>query len=219
MAFLNIAPTGTVLPFAGSTAPEGWAICNGAAINRTTYATLFSVISTTYGTGDGSITFNLPDMQGVFPRGSGTNGTGNYGGATGHTPAGGSPGNKGRQYTRTNGITVSGGSASGTFASSSHSHEYSHFHEVPIGYDGVNFWWGNATVGNTVVNDNNYRVSSSTLANPGFRRNQMPTNYLNTTTTGGNSANGSVSSTASSLNAGDAETTPAFLALNYIIKL
>lgn len=58
------APAGTVNPYAGSTAPTGWLLCAGQAVSRTTYADLFSAISTTYGTGDGSTTFNLPDLRG-----------------------------------------------------------------------------------------------------------------------------------------------------------
>lgn len=61
--------TGTVLPFAGSAAPTGWLLCDGATVSRTTYAHLFSVIGTTYGAGDGSTTFNLPDTRGEFVRG------------------------------------------------------------------------------------------------------------------------------------------------------
>ena len=62
---LNIgAPTGSVLAFAGTSAPTGWLLCYGQQISRTTYATLFSAIGTTYGVGDGSTTFNLPDMRG-----------------------------------------------------------------------------------------------------------------------------------------------------------
>ncbi len=53
-------PIGMITPFAGSTAPTGWLLCYGQAVSRTTYANLFAVISTTYGTGDGSTTFNLP---------------------------------------------------------------------------------------------------------------------------------------------------------------
>lgn len=55
------SPVGTLVPFAGSSAPSGWLICDGAAISRTTYAALFSVIGTTYGAGDGSETFNIPN--------------------------------------------------------------------------------------------------------------------------------------------------------------
>lgn len=56
--------TGTVFPFAGATAPSGWLLCYGQAISRTTYAKLFGVIGITYGAGDGSTTFNLPDLRG-----------------------------------------------------------------------------------------------------------------------------------------------------------
>ena len=55
---------GLVLPFAGSTAPTGWLLCYGQAVSRTTYSKLFAVISTTYGVGDGSTTFALPDLRG-----------------------------------------------------------------------------------------------------------------------------------------------------------
>ena len=57
-------PTGTVSAFAGSAAPTGYALCDGSAVNRTTQAALFAVIGTTYGIGDGSTTFNLPDLRG-----------------------------------------------------------------------------------------------------------------------------------------------------------
>lgn len=56
-------PTGTMLPFAGKTVPAGFLLCNGAAISRKTYARLFSVLGTTWGAGDGSTTFNLPNVN------------------------------------------------------------------------------------------------------------------------------------------------------------
>ena len=59
-----IIPSGMVAPFAAATAPSGWLLCFGQAVSRSTYATLFAVISTTYGIGDGSTTFNLPDLRG-----------------------------------------------------------------------------------------------------------------------------------------------------------
>lgn len=57
-------PVGSVTAFAGSTAPAGWMLCAGQAISRTEYVSLFLTIGTTYGTGDGSTTFNLPDLRG-----------------------------------------------------------------------------------------------------------------------------------------------------------
>lgn len=56
-------PTGTILPFAGNTIPSGFLACNGAAVSRTTYSALFSAIGTTYGSGDGSSTFNVPQLE------------------------------------------------------------------------------------------------------------------------------------------------------------
>lgn len=62
-------PSGAVQAFAMSTAPNGWLKCNGQAVSRTTYAVLFAAIGTIYGAGDGSTTFNLPDLRGEFVRG------------------------------------------------------------------------------------------------------------------------------------------------------
>ena len=59
-----LTPTGAVLPFAGSTAPTSFLLCFGQEVSRVTYIDLFDVISTTYGVGDGSTTFNLPDLRG-----------------------------------------------------------------------------------------------------------------------------------------------------------
>ena len=63
-AISAIMPTGSVMPFAGRSAPDGFLVCDGSAISRTTYSALFAVIEEIYGSGDGSTTFNLPDLQG-----------------------------------------------------------------------------------------------------------------------------------------------------------
>lgn len=63
------ALTGAVAMFACKTPPAGWLKGNGAAVSRATYARLFSVIGTTFGAGDGSTTFNLPELRAEFPRG------------------------------------------------------------------------------------------------------------------------------------------------------
>jgi microcystin-dependent protein len=66
------APAGSLVMFAGATAPYGYLLCDGAAVSRTTYAALFSVIGTTYGVGDNATTFNIPDLRGRVPLGVGT---------------------------------------------------------------------------------------------------------------------------------------------------
>jgi len=65
----GVSPAGLVAHFAMANSPAGWLKANGAAVNRTAYAALFAAIGTTYGTGDGSTTFNLPDLRGEFVRG------------------------------------------------------------------------------------------------------------------------------------------------------
>lgn len=70
-----LIPKGMVSPFAGSSAPTGWLLCNGGAVSRTTYSALYAVVGTTYGSGDGSTTFNVPDLLGRVPMGAGA-GTG-----------------------------------------------------------------------------------------------------------------------------------------------
>ena len=57
------------MPFAGTVAPENYLFCDGSAVSRSTYATLFGVIGTTFGAGDGSTTFNVPDLSGRVPLG------------------------------------------------------------------------------------------------------------------------------------------------------
>jgi len=66
----GILPAGMVMGWATATPPLGWLICNGATISRTTYAELFAVIGTTYGAGDGSTTFVIPNLAGKVMRGS-----------------------------------------------------------------------------------------------------------------------------------------------------
>lgn len=61
-----VIPTGSVVPFAGKSIPENWLLCDGRELNREEYSELFSVINTTYGNGNGSTTFNIPDMNGRF---------------------------------------------------------------------------------------------------------------------------------------------------------
>ena len=69
-------PSGSVFHFAANSAPSGYLACDGSAVDRTTYADLFAVVGTTFGSGDGSTTFNLPDLVGQFVRGWNATGTG-----------------------------------------------------------------------------------------------------------------------------------------------
>jgi microcystin-dependent protein len=72
----NGAPTGGLIMWGTGTAPSGWLLCDGTAVNRTTYAALFAVVGTTFGVGDGSTTFNLPNYTNRMPYGTTVGATG-----------------------------------------------------------------------------------------------------------------------------------------------
>ena len=81
-------PTGTIISWSAST-PSGYLDCDGSAVSRTTYADLFAVIGTTYGSGDGSTTFNVPNLEDNVPVGkSGTKALASTGGTNTVTPTG-----------------------------------------------------------------------------------------------------------------------------------
>ena len=70
---IEIVPSGTIVAFGNTTAPTGWLACNDAAISRSTYARLFATIGTSFGVGDGSSNFNVPDLRDRVPLGYGSN--------------------------------------------------------------------------------------------------------------------------------------------------
>jgi microcystin-dependent protein len=107
----SLLPAGAVQAFAMNSAPAGWLAANGSNVSRSTYAALFSAVGTTYGAGDGSTTFTLPDLRGYFVRGSGTNSDGTAAGTFGAKQ-----GDELKSHTHT-GTTDSGGA---------HAHNYTY---------------------------------------------------------------------------------------------
>lgn len=103
-----IAPVGSITMFAASVIPSGWLECDGAAVSRSTYAALFAAISTTFGAGDASTTFNVPDLKGRVAVGAGT---GTSDGVTGLTLTAGGSG-----YTSAPTVTISGNGSAGATA-------------------------------------------------------------------------------------------------------
>jgi microcystin-dependent protein len=109
----RLVPAGTLLPFAGAAAPAGFLLCSGQAVSRTDYADLFAVIGTTYGAGNGTTTFNLPDLRGRVAAGKGDMGGSESGRL--NTIIGSSLGAAGGQQTLQYALSASGsGSGSGT---------------------------------------------------------------------------------------------------------
>lgn len=113
-------PAGVTVPYAGATSPIGWLLCNGQAVSRTSYPRLFAAIGTTYGAGDGSTTFNVPDLRECNPVGIGKRASG----VTNHNEL-----TLGRfqddQYQQhSHGVTGNTGSTQPTFTGTAHSHNF-----------------------------------------------------------------------------------------------
>lgn len=192
----DVFPAGIVLPYAGATAPDGWRFCNGDAISRTTFARLFAAISTTYGAGDTTTTFNLPNTQGVFLRGAGSRTISSV------------------TYTGTIGASQ-GDQVQGHFHSKS---ETAHGHAITEPNSGQGHRHG-ITVGNNIAAGTLVHERSTNLAGGG-----PVTDYATTgiTIVGSNSNVAITSPTTDGANGTPrtgTQTHPANLGVNYIIKL
>ena len=152
---------GTIVPFGGATVPTDWLLCYGQAISRTTYETLFAVVSTTYGVGNGTTTFNLPDLRGRTPGGKDDMG----GTAASRLTTAGSGVNGAS-------LGASGGAETHTLSTAqmpSHTHSY-------IG--GANVA-GSGTVGAAGQSANGYTMSTLGAGSTTAHNNTQPTIVLN----------------------------------------
>lgn len=145
-AALGIVPSGAMMQYAGVSAPLGWLIADGSAISRTTYAALFAAIGTTYGAGDGSTTFNIPNTKGRVLVGLNSTGTftalGGAGGEESHTLSAAEMPSHNHSASASSSSTFSGNDMG------SHNH-YS------VDYSGVTMTWNSegGSSGNSVINN------------------------------------------------------------------
>lgn len=225
-------PSGLISMYGSNTPPAGWLLCNGAAVNRITYAGLFSAIGTTYGVGDGSTTFNLPNFQQRFPLGKASSGTGstlgNTGGAIDHNHT-----NPAHYHnTRATGATVNI-TSSGSGTSGNNSVNHTHSGTTDTGTFGTLPGQGASAAGNTnrilrasaAGSANNTFDGASPLHTHGFTTGVNSANHTHSTPnhTHANSAfNGLVGLVTGGVD-GDATMTsgnnnPPFLVINFIIK-
>ena len=170
---------GMIQMFAGSTAPSGWLLCQGQAVSRTTYAKLYSVIGTKWGSGDGSTTFNLPDLRGRAPIGAGT-GTG----LTARTLGDISIGEEAHKLTSSE-AAQKGVSTNGMSANASHKHEMGYKSvDRGSGSTGTRMGpYGSTTSGVTVINTastsvaHTHSITASDAANA--HNNMQPSAVVN----------------------------------------
>lgn len=227
-----LLPAGAVQAFAMNGAPSGWLAANGSNVSRTTYAALFSAIGTTYGTGDGSTTFTLPDLRGYFVRGSGTNSDGVAAGTFGQkqTDAYKSHNHGGVTGTGTTGTESQGHTHSGTTGSESADH--AHYVSGTTGSDypdHTHSYTFKSTVGgdnsggdaNSIFNTSLSTGGASTRHRHDFAEwtGGRNTAHTHSFTTGGVSANHTHSVPALSISSdGTTETRPRNIAMLYCIK-
>ena len=197
-------PVGVVTSYAGAAAPAGWALCDGAAVSRTTYPGLFAAIGTSHGAGNGSTTFNLPDLRGRFVLAAGAGS-----GLTVRALAAKS-GTENHTLTAGEMPTHSHGGATGS--NGSHSHSYSGS-TSGVG-DHTHAAWGEAGSGYMIdtwqYSDGNGTPGGSTL----------PAGAHSHTYSGGTSTAAAHSHTIPPDGSGEAHNNmPPFYTLTYIIKL
>tara|TARA_Y100001937_G_C7134840_1_gene339394 strand:+ start:4662 stop:5768 length:1107 start_codon:yes stop_codon:yes gene_type:complete len=220
-------PVASIVSYAGATAPQGFLICDGSLVSKTTYGDLFGVIGTTYGTGNAT-QFVLPDLRGKFSLGKSSSfNLGTSGGAFAQIPTGTiSSSFTGNSLTPSGSVSVSGTVANHTLTESQLP---SHRHEVGNILDEGTGTGGNRSFGTTYG-----RGSTRTGVNVRFANAQTSLNYSALTSfTGGGSAHshgfsgsGSFSgnavtpsgSVASSFSGASVDITNPYLSLNYIIK-
>ena len=151
-------PIGSIIPFGSTTPPTGFLNCDGSDVSRTTYADLFAVIGTTFGVGDGSTTFTLPDLRQRFPLGKADSGTGSTLGSTGgaidHVHQGGSHSHDMGNHTHNVGAHYHGLGTLGLVSSGDHDHSINHDHS--------SFTSGGSGTLNTNSDSHSHTVSGST---------------------------------------------------------
>lgn len=197
-----LPPTGALMPYAGSSAPTGYLICDGSAVSRNTYSTLYNLITSNgtvfpYGSGDGSTTFNLPDLRGRMPVGLGTHSTVDaLGENDGAAVANRRPAHSHSGTTNPAGAHTPTGSVTG---GGEHGHTWSQAGSV---YTGSNFGSGaNRNAVTSVVWETAY-ISNQGSHSHGLSMNQVG-NHDHPVTVG---------------STGGTTDSPSFVVVNYIIK-
>jgi microcystin-dependent protein len=195
----NLVPTGSLLMWPTGTAPTGYLLCAGAAVSRTTYAALFSAIGTTFGSGDGSTTFNLPNYVDRMPIGSGTiaASVGATGGASTTTIS------TSNLPSHTHSFSGSFSGSTGTATTGIYDAGHNHLSNC-VGLTQSNINWVGTGGGGYYNNNSTYTANASAnIQDPGHSH----------------SVSGSVSGTTGSTGSGTAATTISpYLGINFIIK-
>ena len=232
----SIAPIGSIVMWSGATnsIPAGWLLCSGAAVSRTTFSALFSVTGTTFGSGNGSTTFNLPNLQDRFALGAGNSySRGTTGGSkdasvVSHTHDGTTNNNnRGHTHDGTTENNNKNHSHTGSATGGDHTHDISdpgHGHSYAVGYlgndfggDGQRCFQANTT-GTTTSATTGITVDSASLSLT-VSVGENDTKHKHTFTTDGISQNHTHTfETDTAGSSGTDKNMPPYVALGYIIR-
>jgi microcystin-dependent protein len=211
------APTGVIHPYAGPAAPMSWILCDGSAVSRTLYAALFGVCGTLYGSGDGSSTFNVPDLRGRVPAGFAASG-GHVDVSTLGNQEGTVLGSRRPKHPHTNGLTLPNHGHSHALTLPNHGHSVSdsgHTHNsYAQGSASGSFPWVNNRIGGS--DGDSVQVDGIATASTGVSVGNPTSNPSIDGSVGNPTSNPAISGTIGV--AGTANDAPAYLVLNYIIK-
>jgi microcystin-dependent protein len=199
-------PVASVCPFASLTAPVGWLKCDGAAVSRATYSVLFGIIGTTYGVGDGSTTFNLPNLVGEFIRGTPVGrdvGSKQAGSFAAHTHPISDPGHTHGASQESHSHSITTGSHGHTVNDPGHTHA-----QIVSATPGSGFAYGSGNVANGTTGSSGTGISINTAGNLGGSSDAKTPNVTVASAVTGET----IGST------GGTETVPQNVAMDYYIK-
>lgn len=225
-------PSGSLVAYAGASAPTGWLLCDGSAVSRADYGNLFSAIGTAYGSGDGTTTFNVPDLRGrtAVGKNAGTFATlGATGGAETVTLTGAQSGVPAHSHAAVSSSGSSGAHSHGVSVGTGGSH--SHAATTSVGSHGHNYVYPNWTTG-TAANGGGTAVVTSMSAPTSTTASATPSGSTTITSAGDHShsggtdsAGGHTHSVSTSVSANAAATAAEahsnlapYAVVNYIIK-
>jgi len=202
--FTNRSEVGAIKPWGKSTAPAGYILCDGTAISRTTYADLFAIIASTYGAGNGSTTFNVPNLQGKMPQGydGSTYNMAGTGGANTVTVA--VTNNQAASSTDTLAVSVTG-DISNTSLSTAQLASHSH------GLPGSNYQTGTGNARVTQGAQLKYNVANTTAGGSG-------TGHTHSHTLAGSLTGNITTSLTGAVTASGTNAFSPYVVVNYIIK-
>lgn len=222
---VGVLPAGAVIPYAGSAAPAGWLLCGGQAVSRSDYAALFAIVGTTYGAGNGSTTFNVPDLRGRVVAGEDDMGgtaanrlTAGNSGITGTTLGAAGGDERLHQHSHTN--TLTNNAVTSGLQSAFHTHSGTTGNDSPdhTHTTATPFWNANVSAASSSILATTLPTGSSTASGGASARHQHSFTSGNESANHSHSVTSNVTITNVNAGSGSSQNVQPTMIMNYIIK-